>query len=243
VRLPRPQRRQLPRRQLVVTQLHESIGVLLPAGAVITLRAVGLHDRLDRRLHLLPTHGIELEPAGDAAVGVLGHAEPPTLGRIRLHPIRVQRILEGLHRHPKTLVRALLRHRRPRLVERSHVDALLGSGSQLTWPDLLRHHVHLRRRHRPLGEPRRQRREVLQHLPRPHHLRRLGGRQPRVPNQPRPHRLQPVVLRRLGDLGVPDRAGQLGVQPVPRGHDHRRPIQRLTVAQRGEVLAGEAVQR
>ena len=56
----------------VVAQLHECVGLLLGPGALIGGDPAGLHQWLHRGLELLPTHGVQLEPAGDRAVGVLG---------------------------------------------------------------------------------------------------------------------------------------------------------------------------
>jgi hypothetical protein len=243
LRLPRPQLRQFPERQLVVTQLHEGIGVLLPPAPVITLRAVGLHDRLDRGLYFFEAHGVQVEPAGAPAVGVPGHGQPPTLGRIRLHPVGIQRVIEGLHRHRQHLMRRLSGHSSPGLVERSQVDPLLSRGRTLGRPDLLRDHVHLCGGDRPLGEPRCQRREVLQSPPRPHDPHRLRRRKPGVPDQPRPHRLQPVVLRSLGALGVPHTAGQLRRDLVLHRHQQRDPLELRTGRETAQVLGGDGAQQ
>ena len=52
--LTRAQERQVAGGELVVGQLHERVGVLLGAGPQVTLRPVGLHDRLEGGLQLLP---------------------------------------------------------------------------------------------------------------------------------------------------------------------------------------------
>ena len=74
----------------VVGPLHQRVAELLGAGARSPGRPVGLQHRLQHGLHLLPAHGVELEPAGDAAVGVLGEGQRPALGRIGFGAVGVE---------------------------------------------------------------------------------------------------------------------------------------------------------
>ena len=64
-----------------------------------------------------------------------------------------------------------------------------------------------------------------------------------MPAQPRPHRLQPVVLGGLGQLGDPHGPGQLGVDPIP-GQDQRPVRSSCSPPVRDvQVIGGERVQR
>ena len=82
VRLDGAQDRQAAGGEGVVAQLHEGVAELLGAGAGVPGGPVGLRDRLQRGLHLLPADGVELEPAGHAAVGVLWRcvSDRPSVG-------------------------------------------------------------------------------------------------------------------------------------------------------------------
>jgi hypothetical protein len=75
-----------------------------------------------------------------------------------------------------------------------------------------------------------------------HDLVRRGGREPQVPAQPGGHRLHPVVLGGLFAVGAADGARELGVDPVPRPHQQRRPVEQLRGDQVVEVVGGEGVQ-
>src|SRR5207245_2002187 len=66
----------------VVGELDEGVGLLLGAGAPVTLRAGGLHDGLQGGADLLPADGVQLAGEAPAAVQVPGEAQPPALGRI-----------------------------------------------------------------------------------------------------------------------------------------------------------------
>ena len=50
--------------QLVVTQLHQGVGLLLGTGALVTGAPPGLHHGFECGLQLLPTHRVQVEPAG-----------------------------------------------------------------------------------------------------------------------------------------------------------------------------------
>jgi hypothetical protein len=79
-RLDRAHPRQRSRRQRVVGQLDQRVGLLLGAAAVITLGPGGLQDRLDRGPHLLEAHPIQVEAARAAAIGVPDQGQPAALG-------------------------------------------------------------------------------------------------------------------------------------------------------------------
>jgi hypothetical protein len=51
---------------------------------------VGLQDRLQRGLQLLPADGVEVEPAGDRSIGVLGDRQPPALGGVGFGPVGIE---------------------------------------------------------------------------------------------------------------------------------------------------------
>jgi hypothetical protein len=118
VRLDRAQQRQAPRRERVVGQLHQRVGQLLGPRADVALWAGGLHDRLQRGLQLLPTHGVQLPAQTQRAVGVPGQAQGPALGGVRLGPVGIQRLLEQLHRGGQIIVRPPGGDGGPYLVER-----------------------------------------------------------------------------------------------------------------------------
>ena len=85
VRLDGAQERQVPGGQGVVGQLDEGVGLLLAAAAGVPGGPAGLHDRLQRGLHLLPAHRVEFEPARQApsACRVIDSARCPRWGRAR----------------------------------------------------------------------------------------------------------------------------------------------------------------
>jgi hypothetical protein len=71
VRLDAAQHRHLPGGEGVVGELHECVALPLRSRAVVAGGAVGLHVGLDGGLQLLPTDGVEVEPATHGSVGVL----------------------------------------------------------------------------------------------------------------------------------------------------------------------------
>jgi hypothetical protein len=60
--------------------------------------------------------------------------------------------------------------------------------------------------------------------------------------QPGLHRLQPVVLGRLGELAFAHRAGQFGIDPVPRGQQLRGTVEQLRAEHGREVVGRQGVQ-
>jgi hypothetical protein len=238
VRLHPTQHRQVAGGQGVVGPLHERVGLLLAAAAHVALRAVGLQQRFQHRRDLAPADRVQLEPAGPGAVGMLGHGEPAVLGGVGFSTVGVQigqvvvhhlrQLLEGpdrgqLGQHP---------------VDRGQVDPGRIRRRPVLLPGDRRHRRHRLGGNPAGGERRGHRRQVLQRPAGAHDL--PGGRrgQPAVPAQPRPHRLLPVVLRSLGEVGDAHGARQLGLDPVGRSHQQRRPVQQLRAEHALQVLVG-----
>jgi hypothetical protein len=130
LRLVATQRRQPTGGQGVVGQLHQRVGPLLGPCPVVAGGAAGLQQRLQRRLQLLPAHGIEVEPAGERPVGVLDDCQPSPLCRIGLRPVLVQPVQVVLHGLGGVHVRACLGHAGQQLVDHAEVDALLGGAGE-----------------------------------------------------------------------------------------------------------------
>jgi hypothetical protein len=177
-----------------------------------------------------------------AAVQQPGHRQRPALGRVRFGAVGVQPGQVVGH-HPTQLdVLAggggLGQHG----VHRGQLDALLDRFRVRLVTSHRGDHRHLLGGHRAVGERRRQLRQLVQRAAvadQPAH--RTGG-EPHVPAQPGGHRGQPVVLGGLGDLAAAHRAGELGVDPVRRPDQLRRPVQQLGSHQAVEVLGGQGVE-
>ena len=85
--------------------------------------------RFQHGLHLLPADRVEFEPAGDAAVGVLGDAQRPALGGVGLGAVGVERAPgSGAPPGPSSLYGRVAATVGQRRVHRGQVDALLGGG-------------------------------------------------------------------------------------------------------------------
>jgi hypothetical protein len=243
VRLDRAQDRRLPGGEGDVGPLHQSVSQLLGAGAQVAGRAVGLHERLQHRLELLPADRVQLPAKREAAVGVLGDRHGALLGGIGLGAVGVQPGQVVLHDRAQVHVSPGGGGRGQHDVHRAQVDALLGGGCQVLRPRDRRDHGDLVGGDHAVGTAGRDGGQVFQHPAVAHDLVRRRGREPHMPLQPGRHRLQAVVLRHLGQLRPTSGTGQLGVDPVPRPHQQRRPVQHPGGGQAGKVIGGEHVQR
>ena len=236
------QRRQGACGQLVVAQLHQRVRLPLGAGAFVPGTAAGLHEGLQRGLQPLPAHRVQVEPAGDAAVGVLGEGEPAALGRIGLGAVLIEPVQVVVHRLRHIGTRSGHGHAGEQPVHHRQVHVLLrGRGERLGFG-----HpgdgTGLLPGHRTGGERGGHPRQVRQRAAGTHHPGGLRDRQVPVPPQPRAHGLQPVDLRGTGHLGLPHGAGDLGGQPVLRGQQRAQPVQQRRAEQRGEVLGGQGIE-
>ena len=243
VRLDRPQGRQAARGQGVVGQLHQRIGVLLGAGPLITLGAVGLHDRLDRGLQLLPAYGVQLTAHGSEPIGVPGDDQPPALGGVRFGTVGVQGFAVGLHHLRQPVVSLPDRQRDQRLLDRGQVHPLLGGRSELLgsgdWGD----DRDLPGGQATVSEGGGDRGQVFQCPPAADQPGGLGRGEVGVSAQPRAHGLEPVVFGGASQLACPHRAGDLRGELVLRDQQRPQPVQQQRADQRLEVLGGEGLQR
>jgi hypothetical protein len=128
-------------------------------------------------------------------------------------------------------------------VHLGQVDALLRGLAPSLVRDDRGDDGHLLSGHPTVGERGSDLRQMLERASVPHDLPRCGGREPAMRPQPRAHRLQPVVLRGLGEVGHAHPTGQLGVDPVAGPDQHRRPTQLISVAHHVEVVGGQGIQR
>ena len=96
---------QLAAGELVVAQLDEGVGQPLGAGALIAGGAVGLGDGFDGGLDLLPADRVELEPAGQTAVRVLGQGEGALFGGVGFGAVGVEVGQVAVHRRREVLMR------------------------------------------------------------------------------------------------------------------------------------------
>jgi hypothetical protein len=185
-------------------QLHEGVAELLAAGAGVPGRPVGLQDRLQCSLDLLPTDGVKFEPAGDAPVGVLRDAERAAFGGVGFGAVRVEQFEVVVHHLRQLGVwpgRCGLGQHGVDLLE---VDALRGgrravfvAGDRCDDGDLVRGQP-------ACGERGGHRGQVGQRPPGAHELTGRRRGQAGVAAQPGLHGLQPVVLGRLGELALAD---------------------------------------
>jgi len=200
----------------VVGPLHQGVAQLLAAAAGVAGGPGGLHHRLQHRLDLLPADRVELEAAGAAAVGVPYDRQHPLLGRVGFGAVGVEACQVVVHHLRQLLVRASRRGVGEHPVDRGDVHVGGLSGGQMLVPRHRRDHRDLLGGHPPLGERLGHRGQVLQCPPGAHQPVRRACREPTVTAQPGLHRLQPVDLRSLGQLPLPHRTRDLGVQPVGR---------------------------
>jgi hypothetical protein len=226
-----------------VGPLHQPVTELLGAVACVTGGPVGLHEGLQYGLDLLPTDRVEVEPAAEAAVGMLGQGQRPTLGGIGLRPVGIEPDQVVLHHPPQVHVlpggRSLGEHH----VDLRHVDVLIGRLRQVLRIDDGGDHRDLVSCHPAIRAGRRDGGQLRQRPAVAHHLLRCARRQPAVPPQPRRHRRQAVVLGRLRQLGVAGGAGELSVDAVARPHEFPVALQHARSRQREEILVGEGIQR
>jgi hypothetical protein len=214
----------------VVAQLHQRIGQLLGPGPLVPGAPAGLHR-------------VQVEPAGDAAVGVPADGEPAALGGVGLRAVLVEPVQVVVHRLHHVGTRSGLGHAGQQGVHHRQLHALLRSRSERLGIGHAADHRRLLTGHRTGGERRGQTRQVLQDASGTHHPGGLGGRQVAVPAQPGGHRLEPVDLRSPGHLGLPHGAGDLGGQPVLRRQQRAQPVQQRRAEQRRQVLGGQGVER
>ena len=174
-------------------------------------RPVGLHHRLQHGLATFspPTASSSKRP-GPAAVGVLGHREPPALGGVGLGAVGVQPLQVVVH-HLRQLARAAgWRRRRPAPRRPRRGRPRPRRPRPGAPPGDRGDHRHRLGGHPPGGE---RRRPPPAGAPAPGRCATsrcaAAPRQPAVPAQPRLHRLRPVVLGRLGQLALPHGAGHL----------------------------------
>ncbi len=125
VRLDGAQQRQGAAAEMEVGELHQGVGLLLGVRALVAGGPVGLPERLQRSLHLLPADRVEVEPAGEAAVGVLGEAEEPLLGGVGLGPVLVDARDHLVDECGQLVVRADSGEAGQHLVDAGEVAALL----------------------------------------------------------------------------------------------------------------------
>ena len=210
----------LPGGEGVVGPLHERVAELLGAGALSPVGRLACSDRLQHRLDLLPADRVELAATGEAAVGVLRDRQRPAArwGRVRGRrgpagpgsgaPPGPARRAAG-SRPPRPAPRPPRPGRRPARPPRPRPRRVTGAITA-TCSAVITPSANAAATAGSCSSARPLRDDLV----------RRGRREPQVPAQPGPHRLQPVVLRGLPPLGAAHGAGQLGVDPVPRPHQH-----------------------
>jgi hypothetical protein len=114
-------------------------------------------------------------------------------------------------------------------------------------PSVLLHHWrddrHLFGRDGAVGEGGRESGQVVQRPAVADQLPGGGGAEPTVAAQPRLHGFQAVVLSSLLELRGPDRARQLGVEPVLRLQELGDPVELLPRCQAADVVGGQCIER
>ena len=114
-------------------------------------------------------------------------------------------------------------------------------------PSVLLHHRrddrHLFGRDGAVGEGGRESGQVVQRPAVAHQLPGGGGAEPTVAAQPRLHGFQAAVLSSLLELRGPDRARQLGVEPVLRLQELGDPVELLPRCQAADVVGGQCIER
>ncbi|SDM59045.1 hypothetical protein SAMN05660642_02795, partial [Geodermatophilus siccatus] len=118
------QRRQAAGGQLVGAQLHQRVGQPLRAGPLVGGGPAGLHQGLQRRLQPLPTHRVQVEPAGETPIRLLGQHQPAALGRIGLGTISIEPVQVVGHRLGHVGVWPLAGHPGEQSVDHGQVDVL-----------------------------------------------------------------------------------------------------------------------
>jgi hypothetical protein len=227
----------------VVGQLHQRVAELPGTVPQIALRPVGLHRRFEHGLDLLPADRVELEPAGHPAVVVPGEGQRPAFGGVGFGTVGVEPLQVVVHHLGEVGVRPGGGDVGQGGIDRGEVDVLLRGGGDVLVAGDRGDHGDLVGGEAAVGERGGDRGQVCQRAAVAHHLRRCGRGESGVAAQPGLHRLQPVVLRRLGEFTLPDRPGDLCLDPVLRAQQPAGAVEHLRAEHRLEVRVGQAVQR
>ena len=147
-----------------------------------------------------------------------------------------------MHHLGQLAVRSGRGHLGQRLVDLAQVDVLRGGGRPVLVAGDRRDDGDLFGGEPAVGERGRHGRQVFQGPAGADQLPGRGRGQPGMPAQPGPHARLPIVLGRLGELALPDGAGDLRVESVLRPQQLPRAVEHLWPEDRLQVLAGQPVQ-
>ena len=199
--------------------------------------------RLEGGLQLLRTQRVEVEPAGDAAVGVPGEGQEPLLGRVRFGPVLVQAFEHPVDQPDEVLVRPVGGEAGQHLATPATVPPCASTSAAYFGAADLGDHIDLVGGQLPGGVLLLDRGQLFQRAAGADHLRcgRLGH--PAVPAQPRRRRGLPVGGE--GPLAVGDRTvrASSAAEAVPVRHQVAGALEQLGAAERVEFVVRTHVRR